>query len=425
MEKNELVSYRKDETFAKSNLLIQSKAKTTKLGNKIIAIGLYHIQNSEYTETDAGNLLCKIPASEIKNRLHKKGNSIYRDLSKTSASLSTYQLAYKDPERQKFRYTNLFTEISYIDGCFSIIFNGDLKKYLSELKENYTILNLPLMLKWQKNYTFRIFEMLSSKAYLYKDNGYHCSEMFSLAEFKFTIGYYDAYEEKVRPLIKGKKAPDYELAEETLMNSITPNGEAFMEWKDFYRSIILASVNEINSTPEADMYIDEVKPLKKGRGGKVYGLVINYRTHLNEQEVVTQGVDDEVAYTIESEDGIINATESPVGENVEKSMTEDEKFDFEATVKGDILLKYRLSIKDVRAICKAAKYDMQKIKQAYILLEQQHGDIENVVGWIISSIKNSYTAKKKSGNKNTFNEFDQRPADEMNINEIESALLKR
>ncbi len=411
VEKNSLKVYNED-NLAKSNVLIQSKYKTTALGNKIIALGLYHIQKEDYTiSQNGGNLVCELPASEIRQRLGRSGNSLYRDLAETADKLSTYQLGYKDPERQEFRYINLFTEMAYEGGVFSITFNGDLKMYLSELKDNYTILNLPLMLKWQKAYTFRLFEILSSRTYLYKDLGYNCESKYGLAEFKFTIGYYDIDDEKVRPHIKGKKAPDYDLAEAEMLESRKQGKDEkkiTMKWGEFKRSIIDPAVEEINSTEEADMLIDEVIPLKKGRGGKVYGIVFKYRTHLDAQDA-SDIVDAEAAATVEP---------------AENQLTEDEKFDFEATVKSDILSRHKLPIADIRAICSAANYDMDKIKRASSLLNQQHGDIDNVVGWLIASIKKSYTAKSKKGKKNEFNEFEQHEYSQMELDDLEAALLK-
>lgn len=409
MGKNEKVY--SENNLAKSNTLIQSKYKTTVLGNKIIALGLYHLQRGDYTvSANGGNLVCELPAAEIRKRLGRSGNSLYRDLDDTSKRLLNYQLGYKDAEKQEFRYVALFTEMAYKDGTYRITFNGDMKAYLSELKENYTLLNLPLMLKWQKAYTFRLYEILSSRAYLYREQGYRCEAEFNLAEFKFMLGCYDIDDESVRTYIKGNSAPDYDRAEQILCDNQKAKSKEkknkFISWTDFKKYILEPAIKEINSSEEADMIIDEVEPLKKGIGAKVYGIIFKYRVKLSEQENVDP-VELESAATREPE--IIQ-------------MTEDEKFDFEATVKNDILSQYKLQISDVRAICAAADYDMQKIVLANEVLKQQRGQIDSVVGWLISCIKEAYELTKK-GPTNKFNGFEQRNYSDEELRKLEEYLL--
>jgi len=404
-----------EDNLAKSNVLIQSKYKTTVLGNKLIALGLFHLQKGQFKmSANGGNIVCTIPAAEIRNKLGKKGNSLYRDLSETSKRLMNYQFGYKDAERQEFRYINLFTEMSYKDGEFTIIFNGDMKVYLSELKDNYTLLNLPLMLKWQKAYTFRLFEILSSRTYLFKDQNYNCAAEFGLAELKFTLGCYDIDDEKVRIYIKDKKNPNYEMAEQALYDNKKPSSKVsktqVLLWTDFRRNVLEPAIKEINSTVEADMIIDEVEALKNGRGGKVYGVVFRYRVNVNAGNAM-----DEVAATVEK-----------------VALTEDEMFDIEAQVKGDILSRHKLPISDVRTICEAAEYDADIIKRAADQLSLQHAKVDNVTGWLVSCIKNqykttAYQAEEKSDKKkkNSFHNFPEREYSQIELDDLEQKLLQR
>ena len=130
-----------DRNFAESNLLINSKRYSTLLGFKVIAIGLYKVQKGFYeTSYRGGNLVCKIPAAEIREMLGREGNSLYRDLKKVSKQLMREQMGFEDPERHEFHYVNLVTEMTYKNSDLTIVFNGDLRKYLEELGKNYTIL---------------------------------------------------------------------------------------------------------------------------------------------------------------------------------------------------------------------------------------------------------------------------------------------
>lgn len=410
-EKNEIRVYNAD-NIAKSNILIQSKSKTTILGNKLIALGLYHLQTGDFKLSESGgNLVCTLTAPEIRARLGKEGNSIYRDLNATAKRLLKYELSYKDPEKKEFRYVNLFTEMKYEDGEFSITFNGDMKSYLHELKDNYTLLNLPLMLKWNRTYTFRLFELLSSKTYLFKNKGYECEVEFGLAEFKFTIGCYDADDEKVRSFLKGKQSPDFEKAEEIILES----KDKEQKWYDFRRYIIDPSVEEINSTEEANMIIDAVEPVKKGRGGKVCGIIFKYRINVQNKNV-TEDIEDELAATAEE-------------------MSEDEKFDFEANVKNNVFGYYKLPISDIRALCAVAKYNLDVLQNAADLLAEQRGTINNVTGWLLSCIKSEYSAVRKEENEKNptaltktavaYNSYPQRHYSDEELSELEEKLLNQ
>ena len=402
---NELRVYSED-NIAKSNVLIHSKSRTTILGNKLIALGLYHLQKGDYrASSSGGNIVCTLTAAEIRARLGKSGNSLYRDLDTTAKRLLKYELSYKDPEKKEFRYINLFTEMKYKDGEFEITFNGDMKSYLHELKDNYTLLNLPLMLKWTRTYTFRLFEILSSRAYLFKDKGYQCEATYGLAELKFTIGCYDIEDEKVRMYLKDKQNPDYEAAELALQESMNANKsvKTYLKWYDFKRNIIDPAVEEINSTSEANMIVDSVEPLKKGKGGKVYGVVFKYRVNVQNAE--------------------------PVAEETEpdSSMTEDEKFEFEVDIKSNILGSYKLPITDIRALCAAAEYDIERLQYAADRLSEQTGTINNVTGWLLSCIKNEYsavTSRKGKTKSPAFNSFPQREYSADEMEQLELDLLK-
>lgn len=392
------------DNLKKSNILIQSKYKTTAFANKIIAIGLYHIQKGEYTYSKSGgNIVCEITVAELRDRLGRTGNSLYRDIDKTSKRLLKYQLGYRDSGKKEFRYINLFTEMQYAGGVYAITFNGDLKAYLNELQDNYTLLNLPLMLRWQREYTFRLYELLMSNEYMFEGQGYQCEVEYGLAEFKFTIGVYDIDDDSVKSCIKGVEQPDFEQAEEMLSRNKSKNKEEkqFVNWTDFKRSFIEPAVKEINATKEAGMIIDDVEPLKKGRGAKVYAVKFKYRTRVNEAE-------DEAAAT--------------VMESNESRMSEDDKFYFEIEIKENVLKQYKLPITDVRAICSVADYDKEKIVNASQLLSQQSKTIENVTGWILSCIKDNYVTSKKIAN-NRFDNFEQREYAEKDLKDLENKLL--
>lgn len=404
MEKKETTAQKNDNNlisesdFKKSNTLIQSKSYTTLLGNKVIALGLYNLQKGNYVASPSGgNLVVTIKAAELREKLNKSGNSLYRDLEALAKRMLHYELGFTDPEKDEFRYVVLITEIEYKNGNLAITFNGDMKQYIYQLKGQYTILNLPLMLKWTRTFSFRLYEILLSKAYKYKDNDYNCEVSYSLAELKFLLGYYKIDNDKVRTILKDSQTADYEKAEQALFeNSNNENDVKPIAWYELRRSYITPAVEEINSTKEANMVIYSYEPQKRGVGGKVYGITFKYRVNVKQSK--------------------------------EFILTEDEKFDFEVNVKSNILGQYKLPIKDIRAICSVAGYDDEKIQHAAEMLKEQSGDINNITGWLISCIEKDFSAPVTIERNDTFggnfNNFTQRDYTKDEIEQLELDLLK-
>ena len=85
------------------------------------------------------------------------------------------------------------------------------------------------MLKWQRSYTFRVFELLLSEAYRFKDNDYNCIFETNLAEFKFQIGCYDVDWPAPKEVL-GKKnltSEDYEAAELAILKDYEKNKDSY------------------------------------------------------------------------------------------------------------------------------------------------------------------------------------------------------
>ena len=104
------------------------------------------------------------------------------------------------------------------------------------------------------------------------------------------------------------------------------------------------------------------------------------------------------------------------------TLSEDEMFEVQFSVKS--LIKENVTLKDIRALCNAAEYDFEKIKQAYEVAGTA-GDIKNLVGFMLKAIKDDYQApvkKTKSKKKNSFNNFEQRQYD---FDDFERQLLNK
>lgn len=382
----------KDNKYSKSNYLISAKYASSLLENKITAISLAKIQKKEYVEDKNGRIVCNMTANELRKLLNANAGSFYSQLEPVAINMTSRTLGFSDPNKNGgvFDYISVVDRARYENGTFSIFYNSDVKEYLSDFKANFTVLELPIMLKFKNVYSFRLYELLSSKSYYRKGIPKELKTQvfnieFNLSELKLDMGVVNAELDAVRKELNNKQAPNFDRAVEK-----SPE-KKFNTWYEFKRSVLDLAIKEINE--KTDMKVT-FSPLKGGRGGKVYGV---------------EFIVDLTGRNVDAIKDVISSKEK---------MTEDEKIDFIIDVK--CLLK-GFPTKDVRAICKTSGYNFEKIEKAYELLKKQN-DIENPTGWILSCLKNGYDDHFKASNNkiNSFNNFHQRTYD---YDELEKELL--
>lgn len=373
--------------YSKSNFLIGAKYKSTLLENQITALSLYKIYRNEYKE-DKGRMVCSIEASELRKLLHKNKGSFYSQLENTANNMASRTIGFSDPIKEEFVYISVIDRAEYIKGVFSVYFNADLKEYLLNLDKNFTILELPIMLKFKHGYSFRLYELLSSKLYLHKnttkiENTYKIN--FNLSELKLEMGVVNANTDSVRRELNKSKTPDYDKA------VAKAEEKNFNSWYEFKRSVIEVAKKEINEKTNLNIEYDTIR---SGRGGKVCG--INFY-------VTKKGVDEET-----------------IKENKKKlDMTDIEKFIFYSNVLK-LFEEYNLTIDDIQPICVDADFNMEKIENAKKLLDNT-SNVNNVIGWIKDCIKKGYkSAPTKSKQK-----FMERETDIDEMKELEKMLLNR
>lgn len=378
-----LMPYEQTEYF-KSNFLIGAKYKSTLLENKIMAISLSHIQNAE-EDMNTGALISKIPASELRELMGVKGGSFYNQLDKAAKSMTGKTIGMSNPEKKVFDYIAVIIRAHYEGGIFTLEYNPHMKSYIQDIKQNFTILNLPTMLEFDSVYSFRLYELLKSKAYYPKgidrrENVFKIS--FSVSELKLNLGVVNAELDKVKKALHNSKTPDYDKAIE-----ISPE-KVFETWYEFKRRALDIAVKEINKKTDMEVTYNS---LKSGRGGKVYQ--IDFIVELNKEEKKA----DELSQ--EDKDNII-----------------DEIFEF---------IEEPVKLKDIRAIVEAAEYDKDKVKKAYDIMKNSNSDINNMVGFMIKAIKDNFSLPvsiKKDKNPSTaqFNQFMHQDYD---IEALEKELL--
>ena len=401
--KTEVVPYENSE-YTKSNFLIGSKYKSSLLEMKLTSISLTKMQRMEFQEeAESGDLVCSMRASELR-KLLPNGNdgSFYQQLEPVAKMMTSRTVGWSDPERHEFDYVTVITRASYKDGIFTVKFNSDLKKYLKNLHQQYTILQLPTMLSFKSAYSFRLYEVLSAKCYYPKgkereDNYFKVS--FSLSELKLEMGVVNANLDSVQRVLRGTENPDYDKAVER-----SPEKQ-FNRWSDFKTRVLDVARKEINEISDMDV---DYEPIKQGRGGRVVGVIFYVQKHKDAQQQKELILD-------------------PPGSNQTaddhyKDLSDDDKMEFYFEVRS--LVGSKLPVKDIRSISEAADYNIQRVRDAVEVLNQNSTEIKNLSGWLITAIKEGYRPVKKAASrkrKQANTDYEQRNYD---YSELEKILLR-
>ena len=375
--------YYQNSDYVKSNFLIGAKYKSSLLENKVMAISLNKIKDAE--EDKEGTLIVRLKASELKKLLDSKSGSFYSQLDKIGSSMTGRVIGMSDPENERFHYMSVINNAHYENGVLTLEYNKNLNGYLKNIKQNFTKLNLETMLDFKSVYSFRLYELLKSRAYYpkgvsRKDNGFVVT--YDLAELKLDLGVINAELANVKKILNDSPKPNYEAALEAAPEKV------FTTWFEFRRNCIDVAVKEINAKRERTEMEVAYEPRKSGQGGKVYA--VDFFVKLCKAEEAAENKAQRAGLQVE--------------------LTEDEKLNFYDEVRE--LMDDNIKSKDARAIAEAAMYDMELIREKYEIAMKQ--EIDNPVGFMIAAIRDGYTdgkTKEKKKNRNSFNDFRQRKYD--------------
>lgn len=382
-EPNEIIPYNPESQYRKSNIIVGSKYKSTLLENRLMAVCMAKIPKA--SEDGEGTITVTVAGAELRRLfgLKGKGGDFYDRLDKTAANMTGRTIGFSDPDSQKFEYTAVVTNAKYEDNVFTCEFNKNMRKYLKNIAKNFTVYSLSIMLSFKSNYSFRLYEILRSvtfppKGSKEKINDYEL--VYSVAELKFELGVVNAELDAVKNELNNRRGvPNYEKAIEKSPEKV------FEDWKEFRRCVIEVAVKEINENPATKMHVT-YKTQKKGRGGKVYGII--FYVHCEEEEQQE--------------------------EIVESELNEDEKADFYDKVMD--IIDEKIKIREAKAISEAADYNLEKIVKAYELLKKQN-NVDNVIGWLITAIKHNFETVQKKSSHDKIHDFDERTYDYKKLEE--------
>ncbi len=424
-KKESITELYNEKTVALSNALAQARKKTDVLESKLEILAIYKMQeglNSRIKKDASGNAYTvhyvQIYTKEVKLLSDRKGGSIYERMAEVAISLSNKKMIIMRPDDDFFSVTHLYGDVTYDDGVLDIEFNPSNEELFLNMSNEFVKLRLDICFIFKTIGGLQLYKILKSNCYdldefipgtpqeLLPKKVYQIT----LAELRLQTGYVDLEAPGVeREAVKGK--PNNEkLAQKE-------KSAKYTRFNNFYSCVIKKGIEEINAI--SDIYICDVEKIN-GPHAKVIALRFTVQRNAAYEELhPSKKRKKEVLIEIKKQDKKV-----PIAATVDVDSFIDEMQEI-------IKTEERIKIKDLKAIAKAADYDIEKIKKANEVLQESF-NIKNVVGWLIEAIKNDYKPSKgkndKKNNKqskNSFNNFPQREYTSEQIAEMEKQLLNR
>ena len=376
-----------DNIIKKANQLITGRHKISAIEQKIFNLSLSKVT----FDKQLGRPVAEITVKEMREILNCKGNSIYRHIQNVSHSLTDRKIIINNLENDEFLMIGLINIVDYKAGVMKLKFEPECTNLVLNLKSNYTKLDLSIYKKLNNIYAIRLYEIFKSKLYRSEDS---LSLTYGINNLKLTIGMIQINDYIHKALIRGE-----DIEEAVERSNAT---DSFNNTGSFKRALYTA-IDEINDI--TDIYV-EYEDIKKGKGGKIRAIcfTITDKSKLKKIKVKSDDVKPQ-----EKED-------TPSGDEIIALMFE---------IKMEI--KEELSINDYRQLLECANYDKEKVLEKY-KLSKKVKNIDNLIAWMLSAIKNDYkTVETKADKKETnkFNNFQQRKYSDEQLEELEKKLLAK
>lgn len=378
----------KQENLLKSNFFIGMKYKSKPLEDKIVFLSMLAIQKNEFEEKEDG-LYVKLSASEIKKSLNIKSGHFYTNLKSAAAALTATNYGYVDDNSEQFVFITIINKAEYKDGELILRFPKELKNELVGVRRKFTSLPKESVMSLNKSYTYPLYQLLKSQCYYPATYNGPKENVFAveigLSELKLDMGVVNSNLKSVRDVLSFSKGSptDYDKAVDKSPEQL------YRRWGDFNKRCLKPAIEEINE--KTDIYVEYTK-ITSGYGGKVKG--VDFTVWLNEAE--KQYIDNKKRVVLDED------------ETIQIKMDDSDKFMFHVNVMNLFADYAKLPYEDIVSISEEAEYNMEKINQAKKALQASNSVIDNITGWIISAIRDSYSINQIKQNKTNFNSFSER-----------------
>lgn len=379
-----------DEIIKKANQLITGKHKINAIEQKIFNLSLAKVK----FDKTLGRPVAELTVKEMRDILDCKGNSIYRHIQNLSHTLRDRTIIINNMENDEYLMIGLINIVEYRNGVMKLKFEPECTDLVLNLKSNYTKLDLSLYKKLNNIYAMRLYEIFKSNIYKSEDS---LSLTYGINNLKLTIGMIQINDEIHKAIIRGDDI------EEVIENC---DGVDSLKDSSNFRRALNTAIDEINDI--TDIYV-EYELIKKGKGGKIRAIcfTITDKSKLKKIKVKSDDIKQQ------------EKNDTPSGDEIISLMFEIK-----------MVIKEELSINDYRQLLECANYDKNKVLEKYELAKKVK-NIDNLMAWMLSAIKNDYKTvetkadKKEQNGINKFNDFEQRNYSDEQLEELEKKLLAK
>ncbi len=394
-----------------ANSLLQAREKASLLESKIelLAIARMNENMEEIEKKDIHGHAYKVHLVRIKTKEIKllcgnvKGGGIYRDIMGAAAEMKRKIYIIADEKSNQFEIKSLYGDARYSNGTLEVEFNPDTEFLFTELKQNYAKIRLDIAFKFQTNGGLQLYKLL--RTYLWElpdmdestpqEELPYLTKEYTVSQLRLLLGYVDLNQRDIQKEAV-KKSPDYDKIEEM------EKKPKYKRWSDFSSRVLEPGIKEINSN--SDIYISSIET-QKGAHGKIEGVSIKMQHNRSFHEEKMQKKEIEIP--------------------LPNILSEEDIDDFLDEMQEFMVESYK--IKDLKAIAKAADYDMDRIKSAYGYMKSSSSDKSNAVGYMIAAIKNDYARGPRvmgsAQATNGFHNFSGRDYSDKYMEEMEQKLI--
>ncbi len=352
------------EEIARSNNLITARYKATLTENKMTVLAL-----KKSTQDDYGRHVAVFTAQELKQIMGHHNGSFYQQLKETAQKMQSRQLAIEDVEKKRFRYMSVIDTAEFSNGIFRVSFNVDINNYIDDLKQNFTIMNMGILVDFTSTYAYRLYEILKAQEYLIDkkgdENGEYCIP-YTVAELKVAVGCVDTSTQAVREEMT-RKNPDYDKIVDNLAEE-----KHFEKWYDFKKNVLDVAERQINE--KSDLHV-RYELIRSGRGGKVNRVLIYISR--NESYRDKRGKSGEIR--IDDERTVVSENEN-IRARIDEIIAYMPEYEDEVTRKV------------ARVFLEKAQYNVERVKGAYDYVIDKR-DVKDFVSYMIDAISKGYAEK--------------------------------
>ena len=358
--------------ITRDNSLITARYKASLTENKMTVLALKRSTFDEH-----GRHVASFTASELKSIMKHDNGSFYQQLKDTAKKMQNRQLAIEDLETKKFKFMSIIDTAEFNNGVFTVSFNPDVNKYIDNLKKNFTIMNMGILVDFTSTYAYRMYEILKSQEYLIDlrgdERGEYCIS-YSVSELKVAVGCVDTSTPAVQQEL-GRKTPNYDKIVEELATD-----KHFDKWYDFKKNVLDVAEKQINEKSDLCM---RYELNRSGRGGKVQGVRIFIR------------------HNPDYVDGHVKEPEIQIDENI-SVVGQNQNIIRRLSEIIDYIQEYPVSVEEANLFLKKANFNVERVKDAYdyVLTKKK---VKDFVGYMVDAITNGYAkpAESRSIGKNT------------------------